>query len=184
MNAHLKRQLLGDIHGTVLEIGAGHGANFDRFGPDIQWIGLEPKRRFHARLKETARRHGRAAAILCAPAESIPMDDASVDAVVSTVVLCSVDDQDRALTEIKRVLRPGGSFVFYEHVAAPPGSLKRRVQRLLAPLSRRLDNGCDPARDTEDAIRRADFDRLTVDKFAQPIGFGVAVPFIAGRAQR
>lgn len=181
----LKNDLIGGLSGTVLEIGAGTGRNFARLAPGTEWIGLEPDRRARAKLRSSAARHGRReATILDAPAEAIPLDDASVDAVVSTVVLCSVDDQDAALAEVARVLRPGGRLVFFEHVAASPGTWTRRLQRVWAPFSRRFDRGCDPVRDTEAAIGRANLAFVEVRRFPLPAGLGLTVPFIAGYARR
>ncbi|MEV0645620.1 class I SAM-dependent methyltransferase [Phytomonospora sp. NPDC050363] len=180
----LKRDLLRGLSGTVLEIGAGAGANLGLLNPGAEWIGLEPDRRVHDRLRVNAVRHDRKARILDAPAEAIPLGDESVDAVVSTVVLCSVDDQEAALAEVARVLRPGGRFVFFEHVAAPAGTPTRWLQRIWAPFSRRFDRGCDPVRDTAAAIRRAAFAQVETRDFDMPVGLGLTVPFIAGYARR
>ncbi|ADD41757.1 class I SAM-dependent methyltransferase [Stackebrandtia nassauensis] len=177
-----KRRLLADLAGTVLEIGAGRGANFGYLPSGVRWLGLEPHRRRRASLIAAASRHGRGAEVLAAPAEAIPLPDASCDAVVSTIVLCSVRDQDAALAEVRRVLRPGGRFVFLEHVAAPRGTWTRRLQRCWAPVSRRVDSGCDPARDTAAAIERSGFAWRELELFEQPFAFGLSVPFIAGRA--
>jgi SAM-dependent methyltransferase len=95
-----------------------------------------------------------------------------------------VRDQAAALNEIGRVLRPGGQLVFVEHVAGPPGSWLRRWQRLAAPVSRLIDKGCDPARDTGAAIDKAPFTLVEKETFWRPTGLGMAVPFIAGYARR
>ncbi|GIG68576.1 class I SAM-dependent methyltransferase [Phytomonospora endophytica] len=181
----LKTDLIASLSGTVLEIGAGTGRNFPHLSPGAEWIGLEPDRRLHAKLQASASRHARPnPRILPARAESIPLADESVDAVVSTVVLCSVDDQSTALAEVSRVLRPGGRLVFFEHVAAPRGTWTRRLQRAWAPFSRRFDRGCDPVRDTASAIERAEFAFVEFRRFAMPTGLGPTVPFIAGYARR
>lgn len=117
-----KARLLGELRGRVLEIGAGGGANFSRLPHGVDWVGLEPSRRARRRLARSGH------TVLDAPAEAVPLPDDSVDAVVSTIVLCSVADQDRALAEVVRVLRPGGRLVFFEHVAAPRGTWRRRAQ--------------------------------------------------------
>lgn len=179
-----KRALLGDLSGTVLEIGAGRGANFGYFQPGIRWIGLEPDRRRRRALARTATASGRHRTVLAAPAERVPLVDACVDAVVGTIVLCSVRDQDRVLGEVLRVLRTGGSFVFFEHVAAPRATWSRFAQRVYAPLSRAFDHGCDPGRETADAIERAGFADVHIDRFAEPGPVGVRIPYIAGRARR
>ena len=132
----------GQLHGRVLELGAGRGANFPLLAPDVAWVGIEPATGLRRRLARKG--HD----VLAASAEAIPLSDGCVDAVLSTVVLCSVRDQDRALSETARVLRPGGRFVFFEHVAAPRGTWFRRLQQLGAPFNRAIDHGCHPARET------------------------------------
>ena len=110
------------------------GANFGLLHPEVRWTGLEPHPATRARLRRDA--VGRT--VLPAPAEAIPLEDGSVDAVLATVVLCSVRSPERAVAEVCRVLRPGGRFVFFEHVAAPRGSWRRARQRWSRPLSRLL----------------------------------------------
>lgn len=175
-----KRELLGGLTGTVLEIGAGGGANFGYLRQDVRWLGLEPSRRRRRRLARTAAAYGHRAEVLAAPAERIPLRDAAVDAVVSTITLCSVRDQAATLAEIVRVLRPGGAFVFFEHVAAPPGTTSRLLQRCWAPCSRRFDAGCDPARETWRAIEAAAFADVRLRWYR---GHGLVYnPFVAGVA--
>jgi ubiquinone/menaquinone biosynthesis C-methylase UbiE len=98
-----------------------------------------------------------------------------VDAVLAATVLCSVRDQDAALAEIRRVLRPGGRFVFFEHVAAPRGTWTRLLQRATAPFSRVFDHGCDPSRETWRSLERARFRDLRLGWFARG-----GWPFVAG----
>ena len=173
----VKRSLFADLRGTVLEIGAGKGANFGLLPGQVRWVGLEPARRRRRRL---ARSH--AGLVLAGDGERIPLRDHSVDAVISTIVLCSVQDQDRVLAEVRRVLRPGGAFVFCEHVAAPTGTWARRWQRALAPWCRRFDAGCDPSRETWRAIERAGFADVELEWFTLPPGWSIYNPCIAGRA--
>jgi SAM-dependent methyltransferase len=97
-----KRGLSGSLRGHVLEIGVGRGANFGLLHPDVRWTGLEPHRATRARLPRDA--VGRS--VLDAPTEAIPLEDGSVDAVLATVVLCSVRSPERAVAEVCRVLRP------------------------------------------------------------------------------
>jgi ubiquinone/menaquinone biosynthesis C-methylase UbiE len=184
MGAYLarKRDVLGALTGTVLEIGAGTGANFGYFGPGVRWLGLEPHPGRRRQLARTAAAHGQHAPVLAAPAERIPLPGASVDAVAATVVLCSVDDQDRALAEVRRVLRPGGAFAFFEHVAAPAGTWSRRLQRLVAPVSRLLDAGCDPSRQTWHAIERAGFCDVTARWYFTEAGLSLYGRYYAGIA--
>ncbi|MBX6354778.1 MAG: methyltransferase domain-containing protein [Micromonosporaceae bacterium] len=177
-----KRELLGALTGTVLEIGAGAGANFVHFDRSIRWIGLEPDPRWHDQLDRAAAAHGNGSAVIGGRAEQIPLADNTVDAVVSTIVLCSVADQERVLAEVRRVLRPGGTFVFFEHVAAP-GTWTRRLQRVRALCySRRFDAGCDPSRETWRPIEAAGFRNVDLAWYARRIRFGVYNRYIAGQA--
>jgi SAM-dependent methyltransferase len=177
-----KRELLGTLRGTVLEIGAGRGRNLPEFNRGIHWIGLEPDRRRQQRLARTAAAHGHSGTVVSAVAEWIPLADASVAAVVSTVVLCSVDDQERVLAEVRRVLRPGGSFVFVEHVAADPGTWSRRLQEAFATCTRRIDAGCDPSRETWRTIEDAGFRDLDLRWITSRSRIFLYGRYIAGRA--
>ncbi|BDZ53994.1 class I SAM-dependent methyltransferase [Agromyces marinus] len=153
----LEREAIGRVRGRVLEIGAGEGENFGAFDHDIEWIGLEPDFDRRVELAQRARAWQHERDPLDAVAERIPLPDASVDAVVGTYVLCSVTDQAAALAEVRRVLAPGGSIVFVDHVAAPQGTLKRGIQRAVTPLSRRWCHGCHWDRDTGAALVGAGF---------------------------
>jgi SAM-dependent methyltransferase len=153
----LEREAIGRVRGRVLEIGAGEGANFGAFHDDVEWIGLEPDFDRRVELAQQARAWQHAREPLDAVAESIPLPDASVDAVVGTYVLCSVRDQGVALAEVRRVLRPGGRVVFVDHVVAPPRTVKRAVQRIVTPFSTRFCHGCHWDRDTGAALAAAGF---------------------------
>lgn len=174
--------VLGSLTGTVLEIGAGAGANFGCFRPDIRWLGLEPDPGRRRVLAAAAAAHGQHAPLIAVAAEQIPLADASVDAVAATLVLCSVADQDQVLAEVRRVLRPGGRFAFFEHVAAPRGTWSRRLQRCVAPLTRRLDAGCDPARETWRAIRAAGFREVHARWYSRRALLGIYSPCLGGVA--
>jgi ubiquinone/menaquinone biosynthesis C-methylase UbiE len=178
--ADRKRALLGDLAGDVLEVGPGTGVNFAYFPSGVRWIGVEPNSHLRRQVAEAARRCGVRAAVRDGTAERLPVPDASVDAVVATLVLCSVRDLGEALREIRRVLRPGGRFVFVEHVSAPPGTWLRRLQRWIRPLWSLAAGGCRPDRDTLEAIRRAGFARVDAERFAVPAG--IVGPHVAGIA--
>ena len=151
----LEREFIGRVRGRVLEIGAGDGENFGALHPDVDWIGLEPDAARRAELATRAREWGHATAPLDARAEHIPLPDHSVDAVVATYVLCSVDDPAIALAEVRRVLAPGGRVVFIDHVVAPPRTVKRFVQRVATPFTVRFHHGCHWDRDTARALADA-----------------------------
>jgi ubiquinone/menaquinone biosynthesis C-methylase UbiE len=182
--ARRKDELFATLTGTVLEIGAGRGANFGRLPSAATWIGLEPDRRLRARLARRAVAHRRQPRVLAARGEAIPLPDASVDAVVATVVLCSVADPSRVMREVRRVLRPGGRFVFVEHVGAEPGTTSRRLQTAFAPLTRRFDRGCDPTRRTATTIRDAGFSHVDIETYGGTGGLALYSPHIAGVAIR
>ncbi len=105
-----------------------------------------------------------------------------MDAAVSTIALCSVRDQSKVLAEITRALRPGGRFVYFEHVAADRGTIRRQLERLVAPISRLVDHGCDPSRDTASAIARAGFAEVVTRRFAEPGACGTTARYIGGYA--
>lgn len=170
------------MRGTVLEIGAGEGANFGFLDESVEWIGLEPAADDVEELRNKAGRWGRKREPLVAAAESIPLPDESVDGVLSTLVLCSVSDPAAALAEVRRVLRPGGELVFVEHVAARRGSVLRWVQGVASPLSSRLDRGCRFDRETVASIRSSGLEVEELHEYRLPSGLGFTVPFVAGRA--
>lgn len=178
--APYKKKLFENLRGTVLEIGPGTGANFAYFPQDIQWIGIEPNLYMHPHLLKEAQRHHIHTDIRSMIAEHLDMPDSSVDAVVSTLVLCSVDHPQETLKEIVRVLKPGGRFIFIEHVAAPEHTGTRRLQKFIKPLWKLLADGCNPDRETTEIIESAGFQQLEVEHFRAPTS--IAWPHIAGIA--
>ena len=181
--APLRSVLLGALHGTVLEIGPGPGVNLALYTADVRWIGLEPNARHRDQIWREASRLSRPAQVLAGHAEHIELPACSVDAAVGTLVLCSVHDIPRSLAEIRRVLRPGGSYVFIEHVAAPEGSWTRRAQNAYSLLAGRLGSACRMNLDTGPLIERAGFDTVCLHHYARPGPLGTSVPHIAGVAR-
>ena len=179
--ARYTREALGSLSGTVLEIGAGYGANFGYLAAGVDWIGLEPDPAARRRLATLAAAYGYHRPVMASVAERIPLPDASVDAVAGTRVLCSVADQAMVLAQVRRVLRPGGEFVFFEHVAAPRGTASRGLQRCCAPLSRHLA-GCDLARETWRAIAAAGFRDVDFRWFSPRPAFGLYSHYLGGTA--
>ncbi len=179
-----KRGLLGPLRGTVVEIGPGAGVNLPYYDPAVRWIGVEPNVHFHAGLREKAAALGLDADVRPGLAERLGLPEASADAVVSTLVLCSVGDLDAAFAEIRRVLRPEGRFVFIEHVAAPPGSGLRRVQRVARPLWGVVADGCRPDRETGRRIEAAGFADVQIERFDPAMPLPIVRPHIAGTARR
>jgi ubiquinone/menaquinone biosynthesis C-methylase UbiE len=176
-----KSELFADVSGTVLEIGPGAGANLRHFASkEVHWIGVEPNPYMNRHLAEEAGRVGLRVDVLCGTAEELPVKSGSIDYAISTLVLCSVTDQRRALSELVRVLKPGGKLVFIEHVAAPSGTLLRRIQSVVKPLWRRMGDGCNPDRETRAAIERAGLAVGQIVEFAAPLP--IVRPHIAGYA--
>jgi ubiquinone/menaquinone biosynthesis C-methylase UbiE len=156
-----RRELLADVAGDVLEIGAGTGKNLDhyRFDAIRRLVLAEPDRHMRKKLEARAAQH---ADVTAWAAESLEAPAASFDVVVATLVLCSVGDVARVLAETRRVLRPGGRLIFFEHVVAPDAS-RRAWQRRVEPVWRRIAGNCHLTRDTERAIVSGGFtiERIT-----------------------
>lgn len=175
-----KRGLLDELTGTVIEIGPGTGPNLRYYAKTVRWIGIEPNVYMRAYLRREAERIGVKAELREGTAEAIGCPDDSADVVVSTLVLCSVPNLRGTLAEILRVLKPGGRFVFIEHVAAPPGSRLRKWQRRLRPWFHFFADGCSPDRETWRAIESAGFVQVRIEHFDGPVP--IVRPHIAGVA--
>lgn len=165
---------------TVVEVGAGAGPNAAYLPTGTCWIAVEPNVHFHASLEQAAADHGLHLDLVGGTAEALPLPTASADAVVSTLVLCSVTDVRRSLAEMRRVLRPGGRVLFLEHVAAPPGTLRRRAQRLVRRPWGWLADGCRPDQETDRLLREAGFASVEVEPARVPLG--LASPHVVGVA--
>ncbi|AFZ43522.1 Methyltransferase type 11 [Halothece sp. PCC 7418] len=179
--ADLKRSLLGQIQGTVLEIGPGAGSNFAYYPTDIHWIGVEPNPFMSSYLHQEATQRGiQSIELYEGAAENLPVEADSADVVVSSHVLCSVSNLDQALQEVQRVLKPGGQFIFLEHVAAESCTWTRRIQEGVAPLWKSLFDNCHLNRETWQALEAAGFATLDYHHFQIPLP--LVSPHIAGIA--
>ena len=175
--------LLGNARGRVVEIGAGTGLNVAHYPDGIAELVLtEPDAAMRRRLARRLQRHGRVARIVDAPAERLPLADASVDTVVSTLVLCTVNDPERALGEIARVLRPDGQLLFVEHVRASSRFLAACQDNLLQPW-RRFAGGCRCNRPTVELMRACGF-AIAADDVVWRGMPAIVHPLIFGRATR
>ena len=179
-----KRRMIGTLSGHVVEIGAGAGANLKYYNTDVRLTVVEPNPFMRPHLLAEAERQNRSLDLLDQGTETIPLPDASVDAAVSTLVLCSVGDPARVLGEIARILKPGGRFVFIEHVASTPGSLRGRIQHAINPLWKIIGDGCHLTRDTESALRAASFAAVDCDYFHAGLSTWLLEPFLAGTAKK
>ncbi len=182
----LKQALFADLQGTILEIGPGTGNNLRFFPPDAHWVGVEPNPYMYPYLVQSIHALGRREEnfrILAGDTQGVrlPAENGSMDAVVSTQVLCSVHNPDGIMNEILRVLKPGGKLAFIEHVAAPAGTGLRRLQDFLQPLWSLVTCGCHPNRETWVTIGQAGFSQVNLERYNHPEG-GPVGPHIAGYA--
>jgi ubiquinone/menaquinone biosynthesis C-methylase UbiE len=160
---HKASAFAGIEAGTVVEIGAGAGANVRYLPAGTRLIAIEPNLRMHDRLRRRCRRAGIDLTIVADGAEALPLADGSVDEVLCSLVLCTVSDVDQVLAEIQRVLRPGGRFRFVEHVVAPRRGVRRAVQRAIRRPWGWVFEGCNPGKDTVGLLQAAGFHALEVE---------------------
>lgn len=177
----MRQRLLAGAAGQVLEIGAGTGANLACYGPEVEQLTVtEPHPPMMRRLEGRVRDRGSAAKVLRAPAEDLPFDNGTFDVAVSTLVLCGVDDQPRALRELRRVLRPGGRLLFLEHVRSDDPA-RARLQDRMNWLNR-IVVMCDCNRPTLDTLRQAGFTVTSLEHTALPKAPKFVSPAILGVA--
>jgi ubiquinone/menaquinone biosynthesis C-methylase UbiE len=177
----LRESLLAEAGGDVLEIGGGTGANLAVYRPEAGSLTLtEPEPAMLRRLERRAREQAPLAKILRAPAEDLPFEDGTFDTVVSTMVLCGVSDQPRALRQLRRVLRPGGQLVFIEHVRSGDPRLAHHQDRMnwMCQFVMR----CDCNRPTLTSVEEAGFAVSQVEHLTMPKAPSFVSPLIVGTA--
>ncbi len=151
-----RERVIGAAEGRVLEIGIGSGRNLPFYRPQVtELLALEPSPQL-TEMARHARHPGIPVNFIEASAEAIPLDDRSVDIVVTTWTLCSIPDAAMALTEMRRVLRSGGKLLFVEHGMAPDRNV-RRWQDWLTPAWKRISGGCHLNRPISTMIESAGF---------------------------
>lgn len=183
----VRRELAGGARGRVLEIGCGVGANFDYYtDAATEVIATDPNSFMLTRAKDAAAASGSNIDVRLARAESLPFEGGSFDTVVSTLNMCTIDDPRAALAEIRRVLKPGGEYRFFDHVRYDH-AFGRFWQNMIDPLwSRMLGGGCHPNRDIATMIRSTGFSDVQIEfeKTLPPIPPMVFVrPHIRGVAR-
>jgi ubiquinone/menaquinone biosynthesis C-methylase UbiE len=158
-----RERVVSRAEGRVLEIGIGSGLNLPFYGTRVeQIIGLEPAARLLEMAQGRAGRSKQPVTFVAGSAEAIPLDDHSIDTVVTTWTLCSIPDAVGALKEMRRVLRPGGQLLFVEHGLAPEDNIQRWQNRL-TPLWKRIGGGCHLNRPIRTLIESAGFDITSLD---------------------
>lgn len=177
-----RRKLLASARGRTLEIGAGTGLNLPHYPDQLDGLVLaEPEKHMATRLERRLGRLGRRAEIVRAPAEALPFGDRTFDTVVSTLVLCTVKDPERVLQEVRRILRPGGSLLFLEHVRSDDDRLARWQDRLRGPW-RACADGCNCNRRTLELLDSAGYRISVTDRADWRRMPPIVRPLVSGRA--
>ncbi|MCK4176751.1 class I SAM-dependent methyltransferase [Aciditerrimonas ferrireducens] len=180
------RRLLRGLEGRVLELGPGPGSTFRAYPAEVEAVvALEPEPLLRAAAQQAAARVSQRVVVVAGVGEALPLAEGSVDAVVSSLVLCSVGDLPAVVAEIRRVLRPGGVFRFVEHVRSPRPA-RARVQAGLGPLWSKVAGGCHLDRDTPSALRAGGLELSWTRRL--PFGpadvLGLLAPLVLGEARR
>ncbi len=167
VNAPHRQKLVAGLEGDVLEIGAGTGFNFPYYRGNVRVVAVEPADAMRGRAERRARKAPVPIDVRPGDAQRLEFQDACFDAVVFGLVLCSVPDQARALTEARRVLRPDGQIRFFEHVRSQDQKIARRQDRWTG-VWRAVNQGCHPNRETVAEIERAGFRVTKLESFDTP----------------
>lgn len=181
-----RAELLHDLSGAVLEVGAGTGANLPFYPRNISRLVLsEPDPYMRRKLGDrVAALEWQRAEVMHASLEDLPFPDDTFDTTVATLVLCSVPRLETALTEIHRVLEPGGRFVFLEHVAAENRPRRLKWQRRVEPVWKLISGGCHLTRRTADAIAAAGFEMLNIKRESMRKAWPLVRPTVRGVARK
>ena len=185
----MRATLLADATGRTLELGAGTGHNLPHYAASVTELVLtEPDPHMASRLRKHVAVEPPAPVdvrVLDAPAEDLPFDDGSFDTVVSTLLLCTVEDPCRAVAEARRVLRPGGSLLYLEHVRDPDGARLARWQDRLARPWGWIAGGCHPNRPTAEtlAVGGLELESLHRENFPNTAWTPWMTPMIRGTAR-
>jgi SAM-dependent methyltransferase len=177
-----KGKLLAGIEGVILEIGPGTDINLRYLPAGVRWVGIEPNTAFHDGLLQVAKEKGIAGSLAAGNAMQIPFEDESMDIVLCTLVLCSVANVEKALAEMKRVLKTNGKLFFIEHVAAPAHTYLRFIQNIFNPLNRLMADGCNCNRETWGYLQHAGFRQLELSHHKVKGTLTVHAPHIMGYA--
>ena len=178
-----RHNLLAAARGSVIEVGAGTGANLKHYPPTgiDELVLVEPEEPMARRLDRKLATTSLPGRVIRAPAEALPLQDASFDVGVCTLVLCTVNDQAHSLSELRRVLKPGGSLLFLEHVRAEDPRVAKWQDRI-QPFWVHFGHGCHCNRPTLQVLTAAGFDVREVDRGRLPKAPPIVRPMIAGVA--
>lgn len=180
-----KRRTLAGLTGRVVEIGAGDGGNFRLYPPEVtEVVAVEPERHLRAFAEDAAAEAPVKVTVVGGMAGDLPLESASCDGAVASLVLCTVPDPGAALAELRRVLTPGGELRFYEHVHARRQPLRAFLEGAYrSRIWPTVAGGCDPTRDTAAAIEGAGFEIERCERFGfSPSVLSPKIPHILGMA--
>lgn len=184
--ARWRGELLADLRGEVLEVGAGTGANLPYYSAAVENLVLsepEPAMRKQLEQKLASQAHAAQQVEIAAPlSHQLPYEAGRFDAVVCTLVLCSVPDVAASLAEVRRVLKPGGKFVFIEHVRDEQRAGRRLLQHAVQPAWRLIAGGCHLTRRTEQLIEGAGFEIQQIERESMRKALPIVRPSIRGLA--
>ncbi len=169
----LRKEIIAQAQGIVLEVGAGTGLNFALYDPEhVERVeAVEPDTAMMRYARERIKTARVPITLTQAPVEALPFADETFDSAVATIVFCSVTDPLRGFSEIRRVLKPGGSLLLVEHVRAQ-GAIARQLQNIITPVTKRMAGNCHWNRDTERSVINADFqieDKRDIAGLLQPM---------------
>ena len=176
-----KRTVFSELPAELVEVGPGVGANFRYLPPGSRLTAIEPNHYMHGALQRRAARCGIDVQIRSVTGDAIDLDDQSVDAVISSLLLCTVADPGHVASEIRRILRPGGRYAFLEHTVAP-GTALRGIQRAVRRPWAWAFEGCSCERDLAAVIRAAGFASVEIDQYRLRSPFVPVNTQIAGTA--
>lgn len=162
---HRKKRFFADLPDELVELGPGIGANFKYLRPGTRVVAIEPNEAMHARLRARADKHGIHLDLRGIVGEKLDLPSGSAHAVLSSLVLCTVKDPAQVVAEVRRVLRPGGKYVFIEHQAAKDSKFLRAIQRWVRRPWAWVFEGCSCERDLTHVITQAEFASVELEEY-------------------
>ncbi|QZT35135.1 class I SAM-dependent methyltransferase [Caldalkalibacillus thermarum TA2.A1] len=160
---YIRETLIHKAKGNVLEIGSGTGLNFPYYTQAVKVTAIEPDPTMRKKSLKRAEHARVPIDVILADAQALPFPEHTFDTVVGTLVLCTIPNPEKALNEIRRVCKPGGHVLFFEHVRAEH-SLLGRLQDWMTPVWKRVCNGCHLNRETLETVKKAGFTIVHVEK--------------------
>ncbi|TGM34003.1 class I SAM-dependent methyltransferase [Leptospira biflexa] len=178
----IKNEIFGDLPKFIVELGPGVGSNLRYYKPYTTLLAIEPNQGMHRLLRKNSMRYKINLEILNLYADQLPFSDSSINTIVCSLVLCTVDNPVHVLNEVMRVLKPGGQFIFLEHVEAKKGSILERIQKIIHKPWFWFFEGCNLNRNTFQSIHSAGFSKVKMEKLSLNTIFFPIRPHIYGIA--